>query len=130
MPGEVPEDRQQVASPEVEVGLVPLLQIRQTDRLLQALAEELQQRVQEEPGVARTYQVGQEQLGVVRTCSLLAVVGQEELGVAHTCSLLAVVVEEEQLGVARTCPLLAVVAAAADPSFPLVVAAVVAERYS
>lgn len=95
MPVEVLEDRQPVASLEVEVGLVPLLQIRQTDRLLQALAEELQQRVQEEPGVARTYQV-----------------------------------EEEQLGVVRTCPLLAVVVAAAVPSSPLVVAAVVVERYS
>ena len=130
MPVEVLEDRQPVASLEVEVGLVPLLQIRQTDRLLQALAEELQQRVQEEPGVARTYQVEEEQLGVVRTYPWLAVVGQEELGVVHTCSSLAVVVEEEELGVARTCPLLAVVVAAADPSFPLVVAAVVAERYS
>lgn len=128
MPVEVPEDRQPVASLEVEVGLVPLLQIRQTDRLLQALAEE-QQRVQEEPGVARTYQVEEEQPGVVRTCPLLAVVEQEERDVAHTCSSLAVVVEEEP-GVARTCPLLAVVVAAAVPSSPLVVAAVVVERYS
>lgn len=129
MPGEVPEDRQPVASLEVEVGLVPLLQIRQTDRLLQALVEELQQRVQEEPGVARTYQVEEEQLGVVRTCPWLAVVEQEELGVVRTCSSLAVVVEEEPGG-AHTCPLLAVAVAAAVPSFPSVVAAVVAERYS
>lgn len=86
MPGEDLEERPLVPSLEV----VPLLRIRQTDRLLQQEEEDFQrQEVVEELGAGRTYQmvVAEEGPVVGRTypCPLLVVVPGEEPGVGRTC---------------------------------------------
>jgi len=109
MPEEVQVERQLVALlEEQEEELVQ--QIRQKDRQQQEQQVVVDWQGQGEPEVGHTYP--------------LVAAGEEQV-VAHTCPL-----PEEEPEVDRTFPWQAVVVVAVDPSFPSVVAAAEAGRYS